>query len=94
LLASVRLCVVCTHFDRNPRRRSLTCDAFPKSIPGAILENSVDHRIPYGDDHGITFEATDSPHASGIIATVDLIIALGGYATSGRHRVQTGFLGT
>lgn len=42
------------------RRDGVTCDAFPDSIPPAILLGAHDHHFPYVDDSyddmGITFE--------------------------------------
>ena len=32
-----------------------TCEAFPKGIPDAILNNEHDHRQPYEGDGGITY---------------------------------------
>ena len=32
------------------------CEAFPKAIPDAILNNGFDHRKPFPGDNGIRFE--------------------------------------
>ena len=41
----------------------LFCDAFPDGIPEAIQQTRVDHRRPYGGDHGLQFLAK-SPAAA------------------------------
>lgn len=56
-------CLFCDHFRSPFLGRSgdfsgePTCAAFPEQIPGALLENEVDHRRPVEGDHGIRFQA-------------------------------------
>ncbi len=47
------LCKLCKH------REGLRCAAFPEGIPVEIREMYVDHRLPYSNDNGITFEPKD-----------------------------------
>ena len=44
-------CMFCIHHHGN-----LTCDAFQEGIPDKILLNEHDHRKPYPNDSGITYE--------------------------------------
>ncbi len=46
-----RQCIDCKHYTGQ-----LQCDAFPDSIPKAILTGEHDHTKPYPGDNGITFE--------------------------------------
>ena len=48
------LCMKCKH--RNERTVDMTCTAYPKKIPDAIIESKVDHRKPYKGDNGIQYE--------------------------------------
>jgi hypothetical protein len=34
----------------------VTCDAYPRGIPGKICSERHDHRFPFKGDHGIRFE--------------------------------------
>ena len=55
------LCLYCTRYHDPMRsekfsiRYGSTCDAFPKGIPDAILDNEVDHRHPVKGDGGMRF---------------------------------------
>jgi hypothetical protein len=57
-------CVVCKHFNADDASQN-ACSAFPSGIPGAILDNEVDHREPVDGDNGIQWapisEAAVSP---------------------------------
>lgn len=50
-------CARCVHWNHG------VCAAFPEGVPMPILTNKVDHRKPYGGDHGIQFSPTpvDNP---------------------------------
>ena len=57
-------CLWCRHFRTNisgvdDLANGWRCDAYPKRIPDAILDNEVDHRQPYEGDSGIVFEPRD-----------------------------------
>ena len=57
-MINVPKCLRCVHLDKESiPTKTLTCPAFPESIPRAILENDFDHVKPYPGDHGIRFEA-------------------------------------
>ncbi len=45
------LCDTCVHFSPD-----FTCKAFPAGIPDEIVFSLVDHRIPFRDDGGVTYE--------------------------------------
>lgn len=46
------LCLSCLRF-----KKGWTCEAFPKGIPNAIINNEVDHRNPVDGDHGLQFKS-------------------------------------
>ena len=48
------LCAICQHLRRS--EEELVCAAFPDGIPFEILSNAADHRRPYADDGGITYQ--------------------------------------
>ena len=57
-------CLWCRHFrtdisDVDDLAKGWRCDACPKRIPDAILDNEADHRQPYEGDRGIVFEPRD-----------------------------------
>lgn len=61
-------CLWCRHFrtnisDARDLAKGWRCDAYPKRIPDAILDNEVDHRNPYEGDGGIVFEPRDDTSA-------------------------------
>ena len=47
------MCMVCARFDRDGP--GLTCEAYPRRIPDAILESRADHRLPQPGDGGKQF---------------------------------------
>jgi hypothetical protein len=60
------LCMLCARF--RPEAEALACEAFPDGIPRRILENEVDHREPFGGDHGIRFERRKGVGEASVIA--------------------------
>jgi hypothetical protein len=54
---AVPMCMACKHYHKEAR--DLTCNAFPRGISAAILENRADHRKPQPGDSGIRFEMAD-----------------------------------
>jgi len=50
-------CISCRHYLLGGR-----CDAFPDSIPEAIVIGEHDHREPYPGDHGIRFAPLPGEH--------------------------------
>ena len=56
------ICLDCTRFHADDRD-ALTCDAFTKAIPEAIIFSEHDHREPFPGDHGIQFEPQDAASA-------------------------------
>lgn len=53
-------CLFCKHFEKGG---APSCDAFPDGIPERILRNKHDHRKPYPNDNGVTFEPVDDEAA-------------------------------
>lgn len=51
-------CDACANLDRR-HPEWVSCKAFPRGIPTAILDGRHDHREPYPGDHGIRFEPID-----------------------------------
>jgi hypothetical protein len=51
-------CLGCAH-----RTSALRCEAFPRGIPKAIEDGSLDHTEPYDGDRGIMFAPVD-PNAN------------------------------
>lgn len=51
MIGPAPMCYNCKHF-----RTDFKCDAFPRSIPRAILLGGFDHRKPYRGDKGIQFD--------------------------------------
>ena len=52
------LCFWCTRRRQDPDVAGITaetCDAYPTKIPDAIVDNQVDHRLPYPGDRGLQF---------------------------------------
>jgi hypothetical protein len=47
------ICGMCEHLQEGT---GLTCKAFPKGIPQAVLRGEVDHREPVEGDHGTRFK--------------------------------------
>jgi len=52
------VCLGCWHY-HHWNVSGFTCDAFPKGIPGKILEGGGDHKKRIAGDNGITFKAMD-----------------------------------
>ncbi len=50
----IPICNLCKN--RRLQEPGITCNAFPKGIPDAILDNESDHRKPFKGDGGIRFE--------------------------------------
>lgn len=49
-------CFACRHYFSVTPPKGHTCAAFNNGIPGPIMVNAADHRMPYPGDHGIMFE--------------------------------------
>jgi hypothetical protein len=65
----------------------MTCDAYPRGIPDAILTSKADHRKPYRGDHGLQFLAknkADADAAGEVIERVDAPVE--GRDDGGRRR--------
>lgn len=46
-MLNIPLCISCKHFhQRSLDTKLLTCEAFPKGIPGVILSNEMPHYLP------------------------------------------------
>jgi hypothetical protein len=54
------LCMRCAHFNEEDLAK-LSCRAFPRGIPKAILHSDHDHQAPYKGDRGITFRERRPP---------------------------------
>lgn len=59
---AIPICWFCKHFHSPEKRKvrseggkTFTCKAFPEAIPGEILRNNFDHRMPHPDDNDIQF---------------------------------------
>jgi len=48
-------CLECQHYNWQDSEK-MSCKAFPKGIPDAIIMGEYDHKHPYKGDHGIRFE--------------------------------------
>jgi hypothetical protein len=46
-MLNIPLCISCKHFNhKSVDTKTMTCDAFPKGIPGVILSNEMPHYLP------------------------------------------------
>ncbi len=71
------MCRGCVHY----RADESSCDAYPDGIPEPIMENLVDHRVPYAGDHGIRFEAVEpwaDRRAVDVFGPMPALVAVGG----------------
>ena len=51
VVGPLAICLACKHL-----RSADTCNAYPDGIPGKILFEHFDHRLPYPGDRGARFE--------------------------------------
>ena len=46
-MLNIPFCISCKHFHhKSVDTKTMTCDAFPKGIPGVILSNEMPHYLP------------------------------------------------
>ncbi|GEM_PF-2674088 len=51
------ICMFCKHlFNEKVGQNQYKCKAFPDGVPSEIYQGKYDHRNPYPNDSGITFE--------------------------------------
>ena len=59
----VSQCRLCRHQPGSQRYPVEACPSFPGGIPADVLQNRVDHRLPYPDgDEGTVFEPRSGTH--------------------------------
>ena len=51
IVGPLAICLACKRL-----RSANTCDAYPDGIPGRILFEHFDHRLPYPGDRGTRFD--------------------------------------
>jgi hypothetical protein len=54
-------CAFCAH-----KKQGVTCSAFPKGIPNAILLNQHDHRQTFRGDNGVLFKPVNGEATSAV----------------------------
>jgi hypothetical protein len=55
MIGPAPICMTCKHYHFD-NYASMTCDAYPDGIPEKIIMNEVDHRKPYKNDNGLTYQ--------------------------------------